>query len=288
MQQESVVRALNVPQDQGGDLVGFTREQAGWQWMTFVVTRLLPGQTLELRTPDEEMALVWLGGRCVADWGAGAQSVGGRKNVFDGLPYTLYLPVGHQVKIKAETVCEIAQCRVPSEAKLEPTLIKPEGVVTGLRGGENASRQIVEVIAPAFPADKLVVFEVYTPGGNWSSFPPHKHDVHQPPAEVDLDEIYYYRMRDGRGYAVQNLYGADASRDALLKVRDGDVVLVHEGYHPVVAGPGYDTYYLNFLAGTSRSMMVTEDPEHLWLRSTWKQHDPRLPLVHLHESPTEN
>jgi 5-deoxy-glucuronate isomerase len=277
MPQESVVRAWNLPQDQAGDMVGFTREQAGWEWMSFVVTRLLPGQALELRTVNEEMVLVWLGGNCIADWGAGAQSVGARKNVFDGLPHALYLPVGHQVKIKAETVCEIAQCRVESEARLEPRLVKPADVGTGLRGGENASRQIVEVIAPAFPADKLVVFEVYTPGGNWSSYPPHKHDVHQPPVEVDLDEIYYYRMREGRGFALQNLYGTDS--ESLVKVRDGDVVLVREGYHPVVAGPGYDTYYLNFLAGTSRSMTVTEDPEHVWLRSTWKQTDPRLPLV---------
>jgi 5-deoxy-glucuronate isomerase len=277
MPQESVVRAWNLPQDQAGDMVGFTREQAGWEWMSFVVTRLLPGQAVELRTVNEEMVLVWLGGNCIADWGAGAQSVGARKNVFDGLPHALYLPVGHQVKIKAETVCEIAQCRVESEARLEPRLVKPADVGTGLRGGENASRQIVEVIAPAFPADKLVVFEVYTPGGNWSSYPPHKHDVHQPPVEVDLDEIYYYRMREGRGFALQNLYGTDS--ESLVKVRDGDVVLVREGYHPVVAGPGYDTYYLNFLAGTSRSMTVTEDPEHVWLRSTWKQTDPRLPLV---------
>jgi 5-deoxy-glucuronate isomerase len=279
MQHESVVRGWNLPEDQAGDMVGFTREQAGWEWMSFLVTRMLPGQTLELRTADEEMVLVWLGGRCIADWGAGAQSVGARKNVFDGLPYTLYLPAGHEVKIQAETVCEIAQCRVASKAKLQPILVKPEDVATGLRGGENASRQIVEVIAPDFPADKLVVFEVYTPGGNWSSYPPHKHDVHHPPVEVDLDEIYYYRMRDGRGFALQNLYGSDASGESLVKVRDGDVVMVREGYHPVVAGPGYDTYYLNFLAGTSRSMTVTEDPEHAWLRSTWKQTDPRLPLV---------
>jgi 5-deoxy-glucuronate isomerase len=280
MQQDSVVRARNLPADQAGELVGFTREQAGWEWMSFVVTRLLPGQSLELRTGDEEMVLVWLGGRCVADWGAGAQSVGARENVFEGLPYSLYLPSESRVTVKAETVCEIAQCRVPSKAKLEPRLVTPKDVATGLRGGENSSRQIVEVIPSSFAADKLVVFEVYTPGGNWSSYPPHKHDVDQPPVEVDLDEIYYYRMRDGRGFAVQNLYRSDRSRESLVKVHDGDVVLVRDGYHPVVAGPGYDTYYLNFLAGTSRSMTVTEDPEHVWLRSTWKQPDPRLPLVH--------
>ena len=280
MQQESVVRGRNLPPDQAGEMVGFTREQAGWEWMSFVVTRLLPGQGLELRSGTEEMVLVWLGGRCIANWGAGEELIGARKNVFDGLPYALYVSVDHRVTIKAETVCEIAQCRVPSREKLEPRLVTPEDVASGLRGGENASRQIVEVIAPSFPADKLVAFEVYTPGGNWSSYPPHKHDIHQPPVEVDLDEIYYYRMRDGRGFALQNLYGSDRSRESLLKVRDGDVVLVRDGYHPVVAGPGYDTYYLNFLAGTARTMTVTEDPEHVWLRSTWKETDSRLPLVH--------
>jgi 5-deoxy-glucuronate isomerase len=280
MQQESVIRARNLPPDQAGEMVGFTRQQAGWEWMSFLATRLLPGQVLERGATDEEMALVLMGGRCIANWGAGEQSIGRRANVFDGLPYTLYLPAGSHVTLKAETVCELAECRVPSKAKLEPRLIAPKDVETGLRGGENASRQIVDVISPSFSADKLVVFEVYTPGGNWSSYPPHKHDVDQPPVEVDLDEIYYYRMRDGHGFALQNLYRSDRSREALVKVHDGDVVLVRDGYHPVVAGPGYDIYYLNFLAGTSRTMTVTEDPDHAWLRSTWKQTDPRLPLVH--------
>jgi 5-deoxy-glucuronate isomerase len=280
MQQESVVRARSLPQDQAGEMVGFTRQEAGWEWMSFVVRRLLPGQAMELRTEGEEMALVLLGGNCLANWGAGEQSIGARANVFDGFPYALYLPNDHRVTLKAESVCEIAECRVPSKARHEPRLVTPKDVASGLRGGENTSRQIVEVIPSSFPADKLVVFEVYTPGGNWSSYPPHKHDVDQPPGEVDLDEIYYYRIKDARGFALQNLYRSDRSRESLLKVHDGDVVLVRDGYHPVVAGPGYDTYYLNFLAGTSRAMAVTEDPEHLWLRSTWKQTDPRLPLVH--------
>jgi 5-deoxy-glucuronate isomerase len=280
MQQESVVRARNLPQDQAGEMVGFTRQEAGWEWMSFVVRRLLPGQAMELRTEGEEMALVLLGGNCLANWGAGEQSIGARANVFDGFPYALYLPNDHRVTLKAESVCEIAECRVPSKARHEPRLVTPKDVASGLRGGENTSRQIVEVIPSSFPADKLVVFEVYTPGGNWSSYPPHKHDVDQPPGEVDLDEIYYYRIKDARGFALQNLYRSDRSRESLLKVHDGDVVLVRDGYHPVVAGPGYDTYYLNFLAGTSRAMAVTEDPEHLWLRSTWKQTDQRLPLVH--------
>jgi 5-deoxy-glucuronate isomerase len=247
--------------------------------MTFVVHRLAPGDTLLLQTRGEEMGLVLLGGKCMADWGEGRVSVGGRKNVFDGLPYTLYLPSGSDVALQAETLCEIAECRVPSTAPLQPRLITPTDIASNLRGGENASRQIVDVLPTAFPADKLILVEVYTPGGNWSSYPPHKHEVHNPPVEVDLDEIYYYRMKEPRAFAFQNLYSSDGARNSILKVSDGDAVLVRDGYHPVVAGPGYDVYYLNALAGSSRSMMVTEDPEHVWLRSSWKQPDARLPLV---------
>ncbi|HXW18678.1 MAG TPA: 5-deoxy-glucuronate isomerase, partial [Candidatus Acidoferrales bacterium] len=153
-------------------------------------------------------------------------------------------------------------------------------VVSGPRGGGNASRQIVEVIGTNFPADKIVVIEVYTPGGNWSSYPPHKHDVHNPPAEVDLDEIYYYRIdRPVEGFALQRLYAADNSSDTVVRVNDGDAVLVRSGFHPVVAGPGYNVYYLNFLAGTSRTLAVTEDPNHVWLKATWNELDPRVPLV---------
>jgi 5-deoxy-glucuronate isomerase len=126
----------------------------------------------------------------------------------------------------------------------------------------------------------LLVIEVYTPGGNWSSYPPHKHDIHNPPAEVDLDEIYYYRInRPETGFALQRLYSGDQSRDITIRAKDGDAVLVRSGFHPVVAGPGYDVYYLNFLAGSARALAVTEDPNHVWLKSTWNATDPRLPLV---------
>jgi 5-deoxy-glucuronate isomerase len=237
------------------------------------------GGSVRSRDPGEEAAFVILGGRCVANWGNGEQAIGGRKNVFEGLPYTVYLPTRHSVKFKAEEVCEIAECRVPSEAKQEPRLVTPKDVYSSLRG-ENASRQIVDIIRPDFPADKLVAIEVYTPGGNWSSFPPHKHDVHNPPTEVDLDEIYYYRMeRPGEGFALQRLYSPDKSQGFTVRTEDGDAVLVRSGYHPVVAGPGYNIYYLNFLAGTSRTLSVTEDPNHVWVKSTWKETDPRLPLV---------
>jgi len=263
-----------------GELVRFSREEVRWEWMSMSARRLNPGEIYATATKDEEAAFVILGGKCTAKWDRREQSIGERKNVLDGLPYCLYLPSSYDVTFNAETECEIAECRVPSKAKLEPKLITPNDVVSSLRGGGNASRQIVDVIGPTFPADKLLVIEVYTPGGNWSSYPPHKHDIHNPPAEVDLDEIYYYRInRPETGFALQRLYSRDLSHDITIRARDGDVVLVRSGFHPVVAGPGYDVYYLNFLAGTSRSLSVTEDPSHVWLKTTWKDTDPRLPLV---------
>jgi 5-deoxy-glucuronate isomerase len=272
-----LVHSATLHPQQAGKLFSLPRGQANWEWMSFFVHRLQPGDVLKTSTQDEEAAFVILGGTAIADWGQGLVSVGKRKNVFDGLPYTLYIPAQRQASFSAQSVCEIAECRVPSKASLEPRLITPAEVSSGLRGGENASRQIVDVISPAFPADKLMVIEVYTPGGNWSSYPPHKHDKHNPPAEVDLDEIYYYRIQN-EGFALQHLYGGEES-EAIVKVRDGDAVLVRNGYHAVVAGPGYDVYYLNFLAGSSRALSVTEDAQRAWIRSTWKSTDPRLPLV---------
>jgi 5-deoxy-glucuronate isomerase len=275
-----LVNSQKLAAEQSGELLHLDRVQAGWKWMSMTVQRLQSGETVQESTRKEECAFVLLGGKCIVDWGEGPKRIGKRENVFDGFPYAIYLPTGHHITFTAETVCEIAECRVPSEAKLEPRLITPDNVATSLRGGGNASRQIVDIIRPDFPADKLVVIEVYTPGGNWSSYPPHKHDVHNPPTEVDLDEIYYYRIEHPKeGFALQRLYSPDKSRDFTVRAQDGDAVLVHSGFHPVVAGPGYNVYYLNFLAGTSRTLSVTEDPNHVWIKSTWKETDPRLPLV---------
>jgi 5-deoxy-glucuronate isomerase len=124
-----------------------------------------------------------------------------------------------------------------------------------------------------------MVVEVFTPAGNWSSFPPHKHDVHNPPEEVDLEEIYYYRIERPEGFAVQKVYTADRRIDETMTVRDGELVLVPEGYHPVVAAHGYNVYYLNALAGSARSLACSDDPDYAWVKSGWKEKDPRLPMV---------
>ncbi len=276
---EFVVSSRRLPEGQSGELLSLPREQAHWEWMSFFVRRLNTGESYQATTQGEEAVFVILGGTCTVDWASGKRSIGGRQNVFSGFPYAFYLPPYGSAVFIGETTCEIAECRVPSESKLDPKVITPQDIVSSLRGGGNASRQIVDVITPAFPADKLIVVEVYTPGGNWSSYPPHKHEVHNPPTEVDLDEIYYYRMNKPEAFALQYLYPSNDQDGVTIRATDGDAVLVREGYHPVVAGPGYDVYYLNFLAGSARAMNVTEDRRHTWIRSTWSSMDPRLPLI---------
>lgn len=262
-----------------GELLSLPRHLADWEWMSFFVRRMAPGEVWVAGMPSEEIGIVLLSGRCLVDCGQGQKKIGQRMNVFEGLPYAVYIPPGGAVRLMAETVCEMAECRVPSEKKGPVRVIEPRDVAVSLRGGGNASRQIVDILSPSFPADRLILIEVYTPSGNWSSYPPHKHDVHNPPTEVDLDEIYYYRTDSPAGYAYQRLYTPDGRRDITLAVGDGDTVLVRDGYHPVVAGHGYNVYYLNCLAGSARSLSFTEDPNHTWVKANWKEMDPRLPLV---------
>ncbi len=277
--QEVLNHSIPVPRDKSGVLVSVTREQAGWKTINFAVRRLIAGQYWQSHTRNEEAAVVILGGRVAVDWGEGPREVGARKDVFSGYPYAVYLPGGTPFEISAVTDCEFADCRVASTARLAPRIIRPTDCREEIRGGGNCTRQIVEVIRPEFPADKLLICEVYTPSGNWSSYPPHKHDVHNPPWEVDLDETYYYRISKPEGYAFQRLYDAAGTRDDTLTVVDGDLVLIKDGYHPVVAAHGYDVYYLNVLAGSARSMAASDDPRYAHLRKTGLERDPRVPLV---------
>src|SRR5215467_15502648 len=153
----SVVHSRRLAPGESGELLNFSRESLGWQWMSMTAMRLNPNETYEAKTHGEEAAFVILGGLSTVNWGHGQQTIGGRKNVFDGLPYCLYLPSGNRVTFRAETVCEIAECRVPSKAQLEPHLVTPKDIASSIRGGGNASRQIVDIIQTGFPADKIVV-----------------------------------------------------------------------------------------------------------------------------------
>jgi 5-deoxy-glucuronate isomerase len=204
------------------------------------------------------------------------------------------VPAGRQrVRIRAreETVLAIALA-VPSGragVATEPILIAPADIAVEIRGAGNASRQINHIVAPTFPADRLEVVEVLTPSGNWSSWPPHKHDVDDMPGEAVLEEIYHYRFRRPEAWGLQRVYRrpgtpayeASGPRDYFFEVRDGDVVIVPDGYHPFTAAHGDDAYYLNALAGDRRTMACSFDPELDWVRATWEtmEPDPRLPLV---------
>ena len=160
-----------------------------------------------------------------------------------------------------------------------------------LRGGDNATRQINGIIRPGFGCDRLVVVEVLTPSGNWSSYPPHKHDVHRLDPngdllEADLEEIYYYKIDRPEGYAFQRIYTSPDSPlqragepiDEVLLLRDGDLVLIPEGFHPVTSAPGYTTYYLNVLAGSAQALNAVDDPQYAWVKESYHAKDPRLPL----------
>ena len=276
---DNLIHSRDLPEGQSGELIQFSRQAVDWDWMSFSVRRLASDASWECHHGSEETACVVLSGTCALEWNKQRREIGKRRTVFDGLPYALYLGPGDRARFTAISTCEIAECHVPSQSQLPSQLVTPVDVSVSLRGGGNASRQIVDIMRPDFPADRLIAIEVYTPGGNWSSYPPHKHDVHNPPAEVDLDEIYYYRMNRRGAFAHQRLYKTDGSRDYVVTARDGDVVLVRDGYHPVVAGPGYDVYYLNFLAGSARALSVTEDSNHVWIRSAWVEMDNRLPLI---------
>jgi 5-deoxy-glucuronate isomerase len=181
--------------------------------------------------------------------------------------------------VTADSDCDLAFCYSRAEEQHPAQLVTPDQVSIEIRGGGNATRQIHAMLPPDFPAHRLLVVEVFTPDGNWSSFPPHKHDVHNPPAEVDLEEIYYFRIERPEGFAIQKVYTPDRRIDQTLTVRDGELVLVPEGYHPVVAAHGYNVYYLNALAGSARSMASSDDPDYAWVRSAWREKDPRLPMI---------
>jgi len=265
-----------------GEILTVTQDRAGWQTISLRLLRLAKGQRQTVTIPGEELALVLLGGRAsITASGQHWSDLGGRANVFSGMPHSLYLPVDiGPVEVEALTdPCEVAVCGARAERVFPARVIEPSQVEIEIRGGENATRQINHILKPDFPADRILIVEVYTPSGNWSSYPPRKHDVHNPPGEVDLDEIYFYKISQPEGYAIQRVYTRDGRRDETITVRDNQVILIPDGYHPVVAAHGYDCYYLNVLAGSARSMAATDDPDYAWVRGAWRAKDLRLPLV---------
>lgn len=268
------------PVSPSGETMVVTPESTGFEYLTMRIRKMLRGEKFSSETGACELGLVLLGGRCSVESPAGSWfNFGSRTHVFDGLPTALYLPVNTEFTIVAETDCEVALCFSRAEEKFPARLVTPDEIEVEIRGGANATRQINHILKPEFPAHRLLLVEVYTPSGNWSSYPPHKHDVHSPPEEVDLEELYYYKIDRPEGYAIQRVYTPDGRIDQTLTVRDGELVLIPEGYHPVVAAHGYNVYYLNALAGSARSMAASDDPDYAWVRQSWSDQDARVPLV---------
>ena len=256
---------------ESGELIAVTPEQAGWEYTSLIVRRLAPGEHWSYETGPDEVVLVPLGGRCQVAARGQEWRLGQRSNVFAGPPWALYLPCQSALDVTAEGPLELAVCGTRAEEPHEPVLIRPEDGTVEIRGAGNAARQINHIVKPDFPAHRLLVVEVITPSGNWSSYPPHKHDVSDLPREADLEEIYYYRIEPPDGFAFQRLYTADGRLDETWVIHDGDLLLVPEGYHTFAVAHGYTGYYLNVLAGNEavRTMQPTDDPVLGWVRSTW-------------------
>ena len=261
---ELVVR--RAPPGAEGQVVSVTRASAGWSYVGFEVYRLVTGARVERATDGEEVCAVMLSGRADISFGGREwRDVGARASVFEGLPDAVYAPPGGTIAIVSSSeICEVALCSAPAIRGADPAFMPASGVRPFKRGSGRTERTIHNILMEDRSAESLLVTEVITPAGNWSSYPPHKHDTDDPPRETFLEETYYHRMARPDGFAVQLVYTDDRSLDEAIQVRDGDVVLVPRGYHPVAAGPGYDLYYLNVMAGPRRRWLVTTDPDHRW------------------------
>jgi 5-deoxy-glucuronate isomerase len=269
-----------------------TSLEAGWKYLNFKAGRIKPGEKWKGETGNNEYLFVSLQGNFRAGTSAGSwKTSNGRNGVFKGLPHALYLPRNTSYEISSvEGVLDLACGWCPVENDFPARFITPEDVnAMGIeyRGGDNASRQINSILPPGSPCGRLVCVEVYTPSGNWSSFPAHKHDdrkidpVSGQVLEASLEEIYFYKIDKPQGFAIQKVYTDDRSIDEIAEAHDNDAVLVPKGYHPVVACHGYNVYYLNFLAGSDQKLSNTDDPDHKWIYGTWKGMDPRIPVVTL-------
>ncbi len=264
--------------------------EAGWIHLNFMARILKSDQKWIGETGENEFLFVLLGGNFSAETSAGSwATTNGRKNVFRGLPHALYLPKHTEFEIvPLGDSLDIACGWCDAEKTFPARLITPEDVMNmGIeyRGGDNASRQINSILPPGSACNKLVCVEVYTPSGNWSSYPSHKHDTRKIDQETgrlkeaSLEEIYFYKTDKPQGFAIQKIYNDDRTLDELAEPHNNDAVLIPEGYHPVIAGHGYNIYYLNFLAGSDQSLANTDDPDHKWIYGTWKGMDPRIPVV---------
>ncbi len=263
---ELIVKPNGTP-DAEGNLLRITPESAGWEYVGFETYALAPGQSLNRQTLEREACIVLLGGKAdVATDKEEWKAIGGRSSVFEKIPpYSVYVPSGDSLTLTAVTDLQIAVCWAPGKGTYPARLITPDQVGVEDRGEGSTQRLIHNILPETEEADSLLVVEVFTPAGHWSSYPPHKHDRDLLPEESLLEETYYYEVEPKQGFAVQRVYTDDRSLDETLAVGHGESVLVPKGYHPVSAPPGYEVYYLNVMAGPVRTWKFHNDPDHAWL-----------------------
>ena len=256
------------PRGTRGKVHEITPASAGWGYVGFTLYRLQPGDVAAEATGAEEVILVLVEGKAQVtgagqDWGV----LGERMDVFEKTPpHCLYLPDGTDWRAVATTPCTLAVCKAPGKGGHKARRLGPEGITLTQRGTGANTRFINNIAMEALDvADSLLVTEVFTPQGNWSSYPPHRHDEDDFPRMTYLEESYYHRTNPATGYALQRVYTEDGSLDQTMAARDHDVVLVPKGHHPVGAPYGYELYYLNVMAGPRRAWRFQNDPDHDWI-----------------------
>ena len=253
------------PSAKHGRIHHVTPQRAGWTYVGFDVHRLRPGESVSGEGGDREVCLVLIEGRAeVRAGGEDFGAIGGRLSPFAGPPWSVYAPAGASWRVTAIGEVELGVCSAPGGGSHRARLIAPDAVGQETRGTGANTRHVANILPEGEPAHSLLVVEVVTPPGNWSSYPPHKHDRDALPEESLLEETYYHRFDPPQGYAVQRVYTDDRSLNETLAVEDRDVALVPRGYHPVGASHGYTLYYLNVMAGPSRVWAVANDPDHEW------------------------
>lgn len=261
------------------EIISVTPESAGWDYLSFRVVQLKSGETYAFDSGLEEVAIVPLGGQ-------GTVQVNGqlfdlrRSSVFVGPPALVYAPPGCAIQITAQSDFEFAVGGAPATGKYPVRLIQPDEIKCEVRGGGAAQRQVNHILAPPLQAERLILFEVYVPGGAWSGWPPHCHDGAG--GSPYLEEVYYYRIDPADGFAIHRNYRLDTDFDELLPVTHGDLVLVTQGYHPVAAAPGSNVYFLNYLAGElldeARATPPLDDYRYAWIKQDWTGNLLKLPI----------
>jgi len=259
--------SLLVKSKPGREIVSVTPRSAGWKYVGFAAYRLAPGEAVEIAQAGSEICIVVLGGKVTVTQGGNAwRDIGERADVFtDKAPSAVYLPDGGGVRVTAHSQAEIGVASAPGPGTAAARLIEPATMKRFARGTGANTRYVCDILPQTEPASHLLVVEVRTPSGHSSSYPPHKHDTDNAPVESSLEETYYHRLDPAQGFAFQRVYTDDRSLDESLAVEDHDVVLVPRGYHPVVVPYGYESYYLNVMAGPKREWHFKNDPMHEWM-----------------------